>query len=185
MILIVWSVQPVDEIADLALPPGNPVIAYARISLWMFGHLSGTFEVTGIHDVMFLVLDESRFHLLSSWDDYTWDHTTMEVVDSLSMAFVTGRSGSFSVDLTSISSYYMVVIPRWGTGTSGLSVAIHYKVEGAFLPYLIVGPLALTSGIVLLIAALNHKNWEDAGKQAKREAEEEARKNREKEKEGV
>ncbi len=143
---VILSVLPTDDSRSLTVPSGGDNLGYVKISTWMWGHVSGSYEVTSGADVIFLVFDSSTYNEFITHD---LGKVTPEAMESMSIFYSQGETGSFSVDLRGASSYYLVVRSNSISGQIGSTVTIHYKVEGFNLHFLIGGVVALALGVVL------------------------------------
>lgn len=118
--------------------------------MWLSGHIDGNFEVTsGGGTVRFFVLDSTQY------DDYSQDGVVSDT-----MYTVTAASGSFSEDLPTTSTYYLVV--DHGSTTGAQTVKMTYKVSGLDIKFLIAGAVSLVVGIVLTVIGLRMKAKERA-----------------------
>lgn len=142
---LAWSFQPTKGTTTAELPTGQGYFGYVRVSMWLSGHVEGDFEVTsGGGTVRFFIFDSVQY------EDYGYDG-----IASDSMFAVTGSSGSFSEDLPTTSTYYLVV--DHGSTTAAQSVKITYKVSGLDFKYLIGGVVLLAIGAVLAVVGLRMK----------------------------
>jgi len=145
LIGLAWSFQPTRGTTTAELPTGQGYYSYVKVSMWLNGHVEGNFEVTsGGGTVRFFVFDSTQY------EDYSLDG-----VASDSMFTSTGASGSFSGDLPTTSTYYLVV--DHGSTTAAQTVEITYKVSGLDIKYLIGGAVLLAVGAVLAVVGLRMK----------------------------
>jgi len=142
---LVWSFQPTEGTTTAELPSGDGYYSGFEVSLWFNGHIDGDFEVvSGDGTVRLFVLDEAQY------DDYSYDG-----VASDSLYAYTGSSGSFSVDLPTTSTYYVVV--DHGSVTTAQTVEIAYEVSGIDIIYLVGGVVLLAIGAVLVVVGIRMK----------------------------
>lgn len=142
---LAWSFQPAKGTSTAELPTGDGYYSYVKVSLWLSGHVEGDFEVTsGGGTVRFFILDSTQYK------DYSYNG-----VASDSIFTFTGASGSFSEDLPTTSTYYLVV--DHGSTTVAQTVDITYKVSGLDIKYLIGGAVLLAIGAVLAFVGLRMK----------------------------
>jgi len=147
---VAWSIQPTEGTSTAELPSGAGYYSFIKVSMWLNGHVEGNFEVTsGDGSVRFFVFDSTQY------DDYSVDG-----VASDNMFTMTGASGSFSVDLPTTSTYYLVV--DHGSTTAAQTVDITYKVSGLDIKYLIGGAVLLAVGVVLAVMGMRMKRKSSA-----------------------
>lgn len=143
---IAWSVQPSKETGNVTLPAGD-YYAGVKVSFWMFGHVSGDYEViSGGGSVQLYVLNSEQYA------EYSWD-----LMPSDSLDYDIGSSGSFSADMADTSTYYIVVNHVSGATANEQIVKISYKVSGLDLKYLLGGVAALAIGAVLAVMSMRMK----------------------------
>ncbi len=142
---LAWSFQPTEGTTTAELPTGDGYYSYIEISMWLNGHVEGDFEVTdGGGTVRFFIFDSAQY------DDYSYDGIAAD-----SLFELTSSSGSFSEDLPTTSTYYLVV--DHGSTTAAQTVEITYKISGLDLMYMIGGAVLLAIGVVLAIVGLRMK----------------------------
>jgi hypothetical protein len=142
---LAWSFQPTEGSMTAELPSGDGYYSGFEVSLWLNGHIAGDFEVvSGDGTVRLFILDEAQY------DDYSYDGVVSD-----SLYYYTGSSGSFSVDLPTTSTYYVVV--DHGSVTTAQTVDIAYEVSGIDIIYLVGGAVLLAIGVVLVIVGMRMK----------------------------
>ena len=142
---LAWSFQPSEGTVTAELPSGDGYYSGFEVSLWFNGHIDGDFEVvSGDGTVRLFVLDEAQY------EDYSYDGVVSD-----SLFYSVGYSGSFSVDLPTTSTYYIVV--DHGSVTTAQTVEIAYEVSGLDLIYLIGGSVLLAAGVALVIVGMRMK----------------------------
>jgi len=130
----------------VTLPAGD-YYAGVKVSFWMFGHVSGDYEViSGGGSVQLYVLNSEQYA------EYSWD-----LMPSDSLDYDIGSSGSFSADMADTSTYYIVVNHVSGATANEQIVKISYKVSGLDLKYLLGGVAALAIGAVLAVMSMRMK----------------------------
>lgn len=144
---IAWSVQPSNDTSNVTLPAGAEYYAGVKISFWMFGHISGDYEVTsGGGSVQLFVLNSEQYA------EYSWDLMPSDSLDD-----DVGSSGSFSADMADTSTYYIVVNHGPGPALNEQVVKISYTVSGLDLKFFIGGVAALAIGAVLTVMSMRMK----------------------------
>ena len=142
---LAWSFQPTKGTSTGEIPTGEGYYSYVRVSMWLSGHVEGNFEVTsGGGTVRFFILDSAQY------EDYSYDGIVSD-----SMFTLTGASGSFSEDIPTTSTYYLVV--DHGSTTAAQTVEITYEISGLDIKYLIGGTVLLAIGVVLAVVGLRMK----------------------------
>jgi hypothetical protein len=143
---IAWSIQPSKSSGTVTIPAGAEHYSFTKISLWMYGHVSGNYTVVGTGTVEVFVLNSAQYA------EYAWD---LEPSDSLNMSL--GATGSFSADLADTSTYYIAVNHGAGYDSMDQQVKLTYKVSGLDLMYLIGGVVVLVIGVVLAVVSMRMK----------------------------
>lgn len=130
---------------DRRIAHGRGLLQLLKVSMWLYGHVKGDFEViSGGGTVRFFILDSAQY------DDYSYDGVVSE-----SMFTSTGSLGSFSEDLPTTSEYYLVV--DHGSTTAAQTVEITYEVSGLDIKYFVGGIVLLAIGVVLAIVGMRMK----------------------------
>jgi len=141
---VAWGLQPTEGDVTASLPSGAGYYSYIKISMWLNGHVSGSYEVTSDGTVRLLVLDSEQF------DEYSVSGYVSNPLDSS-----TSTAGSFSADLPTTGAYYIVV--EHASTTDPQEIDISYKVTGIDLTYLIAGAVLLAIGAVLAVVSMRMK----------------------------
>jgi flagellar basal body-associated protein FliL len=145
LIGLTWSFQPSEGTTVADLPSGAGYYNYIEVSMWFNGHMAGDFTVTsGDGTVRIFILDSTQY------SDYSHDGQVSESI----FAYI-ASTGTFSVDLPTTSTYYLVV--DHGSTTTAKIVEISYEVSGLDLKYLIGGAVLLAVGAVLAIIGMRMK----------------------------
>lgn len=143
-----WGLQPVNGTQTMTIPSGDGYYVYWKVSGWMNGHLSGDFSVAS-GTVYFYVLDSAEFN------EYGIDLTV-----SQSMASGNGASGTFSCDLPSPGTYYIVAHHGSGSASSAQDLTVNYKVSGIEMLFFFGGIVLLAVGAVIVVLAMRMKGKE-------------------------
>jgi len=149
---VAWSLQPTEGTTTGELPAGEGYYSYVKVSMWLNGHVEGSYEVTsGGGTVNFFIFDAAQYADYSSGG-----------IAAQSIFTSTGVSGSFSEDLPTTGAYYIVI--DHGSTTAAQAVKLTYKVSGLDLKYLIGGAVLLAIGVVLAVVGLRMKAKAEATK---------------------
>ncbi|MDH4123882.1 MAG: hypothetical protein OEV21_07365 [Thermoplasmata archaeon] len=147
---IIWGIQPEENATTHDIPAGAEWCCYAEISLVLNGHISGEFNTMDSGTVHFFVMSSDQF------DRYLLGLSTSN------MYSYTGTGTTFSVDLPTASTYYLV----FDHGTGYLNIIQHidltYKLTGLFLIFFIAGAVIITIGIIIILFAFRMKKKEEA-----------------------
>jgi hypothetical protein len=154
VLVTIWSFSPAEQSETGTILAGDGWILYYEVSGWMNGHLSGDFIVaTGEGQVTAYIMDT---------DAYKGYILTATVADP--MYEETGSSGSFSVDLPSSSTYYIVF--AHSDRITEQDVDVDIRVTGITLTMLVGGIILVVAGVALGVVAFAMKSKEQPAEQA-------------------
>jgi flagellar basal body-associated protein FliL len=145
VVVTIWAFQPTEQSEQETIPFGEGWLIYYEISGWMNGHLTGDF----------IVAPENGAIAVYVMDKEAYEGYMLTGIISNTLYGEIASSGSFSVDLPSSSTYYLVFMHSDRVTEQTFDVDI--RVTGILVIILVAGIAALAIGGVLAFVSFRMK----------------------------
>lgn len=143
-IYVIYPAIPYTSNHTVSIPSGN-YFYQLGVSVTKGGHVSGTFSELSGNTVVLYVFNQAQY------DAYRNGPV------SGSMFQTSGNSGSFSVNIQSPGTYYIVLEHGASSANQVQSVQVSYVVDGMNTLYLVSGIGLLAAGILLSVLGYSRK----------------------------